>query len=214
MKRSPDNVLFASLNLPSLNKDQAANEILKLDPSLSFWDEYRHTRMFPLMTRRGRYNGAAAASNYGDGEFYWVPHAPSIIVNWFEDVVFPWTGTRARIMALVTQPGVANYEHIDCEREELNTLQHKLRIVLKGKTDTLYFLTQDGNKHAPDVEGPFIMDGGWPHGMINTTDEVKITIAMGAPWLGNEQYGEDIDVLLNRNDYVMPEDLSKYYKKK
>lgn len=214
MKRPADNVLFASVNLPSLDKEQAANEILKLDSSLSFWDEYRYTKMFPLMTKRGRYNGAAGASNYGEGEFYWVPHAPKVIVDWFEEVVFPWVGTRARIMALVTEPGVANYEHIDCEKDELNTLQHKLRIVLKGNTSTLYFITEDGNKHAPDVDGVFIMDGGWPHGMINTTDEVKVTIAMGAPWVGNDQYGNDIDLLMKRDSYSMPKDLAKYYKKK
>jgi hypothetical protein len=215
MKPSTNNVLFASLNLPSLNKDHAADEILKLDSSLSIWDDYRNTRLYPLMTKGGGYHGGiTGGSNRNKEEFRWVPHAPAIIINWFEEVVFPWAGVRARVMALVTEPGVANYEHIDCRKEELNTLQNKFRIVLKGRTDTLYFITQNGNKHVPNIEGPFIMDGGWPHGMINTTEEVKVTITMGAPWVGNDQYGDDIELLLNRDDYIMPTDVLKYFEER
>jgi hypothetical protein len=61
------------------------------------------------------------------------------------------------------------------------------------------------------VNGPFLMDGGWPHGMINNTDEVKVTLALGSPWLGRDHY-DNFNLLLNRNDYTMPVDLKKYWK--
>ena len=202
-----DNILFASVNLPILDKSKAATQILAIPNKFSFWDNYRHTKMIPLMSK-----GGMKVSNALTGEFTWTTHTPKIISDWFDTVVFPWMGMKSRVMALITQPNVANYEHIDCEPYELNTRQHKFRIVLQGKTNILYFITKDGNKYAPDVSSPFIMDGGWPHGMINATDDVKVTLAVGAPWTGNASY-DNIGLLMNRNDYVMPNDLNDYWKK-
>ena len=141
-----DNLMFATVDIPILDKKQAAKEILNLDESLSFWDNYRSTKMFPLMTKGGGYGGPGAVKNYLEGDFVWVPYAPKIIVDWFENVVFPWTGSKARIMALLTKPGEENYEHIDCDRNELNSMQHKFRIVLQGKTSisTMIWLLSAG----------------------------------------------------------------------
>lgn len=206
-----DDLLFASIDLPILDKKQAAKEILALPDNLSWWDNYRYTKMIPLSTRGGS-TGHEGTSNFREGEFQWVSYAPKIITEWFDNVVFPFTGQRARVMALITQPGVSNYEHIDCQPRELNTQQHKLRIVLQGKTSTLYWITKNGNVHAPEVDGAFLMDGGWVHGMTNTTDEVKVTLALGAPWIGNDYYN-NITLLQKRSDYKMPDDLSSYWMK-
>ena len=158
------------------------------------------------MTRAGM-----EASNHVSGEFNWTPHTPALISDWFDQVVFPWMGMRARVMALITQPQFANTEHIDCEPHELNTKQHKFRIVLQGRTDTLYFITDKGNIPAPEVNSGFLMDGGWPHGMTNASDKVKVTLAVGAPWKGNQDY-QNIKLLMNRNDYCMPNDLGPYWR--
>jgi hypothetical protein len=83
---------------------------------------------------------------------------------------------------------------------------------LQGRTDTLYFITDKGNVAAPNIEGAFIMDGGWPHGMVNTTNQVKVTLALGAPWTGNDRY-ENINLLMDRSIHTMPKDLSAYWKK-
>ena len=211
MNKPADNILFATIDsIPMIDKKQATQEILLLDDSLSFWDEYRYTKMFPLMTKNGGINRAGASNNQ-DGNFEWTPYAPKIIIDWFEDYVFSWLGSRTRVMALVTQPGVANNEHIDCSPNELNTQQHKFRIVLQGKTDTLYWVTSEGNIPAPDTDKAFIMDGGWPHGMINTTNEIKVTLALGAPWKGKDEYN-DLTLLQNRNDYLMPERIDHLWK--
>lgn len=206
-----DDLLFASIDIPVLDKQQAAKEILALPDSLSWWDSYRGTKMIPLSTRGGLGNHDGT-SNFREGEFMWTPYAPKVISEWFDNVVFPWIGMKARVMALITQPGVANLEHIDCNRNELNTLQHKLRIVLQGKTSTLYWITKEGNIQAPDVDGAFLMDGGWVHGMENTTDDIKVTLALGAPWIGNDNY-ENITVLQKRSEYTMPEILEQYWMK-
>jgi len=206
-----DNLLFASVNLPILDSTKATKEILALDSSLSFWDDYRHTQMIPLMTKLGMH-GKQGANNYKQGDFLWLDYTPNVIKEWFEEVVFPWTKLKARVMALITQPYVKNYEHIDCERYEVNTRQHKFRIVLQGETDTLYFKTKQGDISAPKIKKAFIMDGGWPHGMYNNSKDIKVTLALGAPWKGKEYYN-DIDVLLNRDNYKMPDDLEPYWMK-
>jgi hypothetical protein len=212
MSKPADNILFARINnLPRLNKQQIATEILALRGTLSFWDDYRHTEMIPLMTKGGA--GRSGAINNQSGEFTWLEHTPPLLVDWFENHVFPWIGMKARVMALITEPDVANNEHIDCAPSELNTQQHKFRVVLQGNTSTLYWMTDQGNIAAPDIDEPFIMDGGWPHGMINTGDQPKVTIALGAPWLGRDSYGDDLTILQDRTLFTMPDDISHLWKK-
>lgn len=199
-------ILFAKVNLPIFDKKEAATQLLTIPNRFSFWDNYRHTKMIPLMSK-----GGMIASNSLPGEFNWNSYAPKLISDWFDTVVFPWMGMKSRVMALITQPGAANYEHIDCDPHELNTQQHKFRIILQGRTDTLYFITNKGNIPVPSIDGPFIMDGGWPHGMVNNTNDIKVTLAVGAPWTGNNHY-DNIELLVDRTNYQMPADLSAYWK--
>ena len=205
-----NNILFARANFKTIDKQFAASEILKIREDYWFWDSYRGTNMLPLMTKNSA-TGAQGASNYRPGEFSWIDYTPDIIREWFEDEIFPWMGTRTRIMALLTQPGTANIEHIDCDLDQVGTQQHKFRIVLQGRTGTLYYKTTAGDVHVPDINEAFIMDGGWPHGMINDTDQLKLTIAAGAPWTGKDSY-DNIDVLMNRAEHALPEDLTPYLK--
>jgi hypothetical protein len=207
-----NDILFASVDLPILDKTQATNDLLGLDECHSWWDKYRHTKMIPLMTRDGVSN-SLGISNARQGDFRWVEHAPKGIINWFEKVVFPWAGTRSRVMALITQPGFMNKEHIDCEPHELGSRQHKFRIVLQGQTDTLYFKTSTGDIYVPAIEGPFVMDGSWPHGMVNHTNNIKVTLALGAPWNGQEEYNESVKILMKRSSYKMLPNLNLYWNK-
>lgn len=205
-----DNLMFASVKMPIMDKQQAAKEILAIDEKCRFIDRYRNISMIPLMTKSGE-AGRYGTDNKNNGELGWVSYTPKIISDWFDDIVFPWIGGKGRIMALLTYPGEQNNEHIDCDRHQLNTLQHKFRLVIQGKTSTLYFITNKGHVRPPDVDGAFIMDGGWPHGMTNTTDQIKITLALGAPWNGKDNYNNDLIHHLNRNDYLMPESIEQYW---
>ena len=207
-----DNLMFASINLPILDKDQAAKEILAIDEKYRFWDPYRNIGMISLMTKNGEAGRMGSDNRINNGEFSWVEYTPKCVVDWFEDIVFPWAGSKARIMALLTKSGAENNEHIDCDRNELHTRQHKFRIVLQGKTSTLYFITSEGNIRPPDIDGAFIMDGGWPHGMNNSTDDIKVTLAMGAPWNGKDSYNDQLTLLLNRDNYLMPKYIEPYWK--
>jgi len=196
-------LLFAKVNLPILDKESAVRQIEDLKGKGSFWDPYRGMYLTPMM---GRVNGSPV-------DFDWHEYAPSSIVEWAEEVLFPFTNIRSRMAILHTPAKTANYEHIDCNSSELNTLQHKFRIVLRGQVDTLYFMTKDGHVSPPHIEEGFIMDGGWPHGMNNTSGETKLTLALGFPWQGQEKYDERVELLLNRNDYVMPDEIDHLWQK-
>ena len=206
-----DDLLFAKVNLPELDKQSAIESIYKIEDSLWFWDDYRATSMLPLMTKGAQKGSDGAINRFRTDEFRWIDYTPCVIKDWFDDIVFPWMGCKSRVMVLKTKSGFSNNEHIDCDPAELGTRQHKFRIVIKGKTDTLYFITSQGNIQVPNISGPFIMDGGWPHGMSNYTEEEKITIAVGAPWNGKDQY-QDIEKLLSRHHHQMPDNMGKYFK--
>jgi hypothetical protein len=168
--------------------------------------------MIPLMTKTGT-PGLENISNRFQGDFVWVDYAPKIIVDYFEQIVFPWLGQRSRLMILITHPGESNAEHIDCKIHEIGTRQHKFRIVLQGRVDTLYFKTTKGDVYVPEVDGAFLMDGSWVHGMTNSTDQIKITLALGSPWRGLDNYNDDVTMLLDKQHYTMPEDLTPYIEK-
>jgi len=207
-----DNILFAQVNFNKfLDIQLAAKEILEINQNLWFWDDYRETNMLPLMTK-GSFPGKRGTTNFRKGEFQWLPYVPFIIKEWFEETVFPWMGMKTRIMALKTFPNRSNLEHIDCQLSEVGTRQHKFRLVLQGKTNTLYFKTKNGDVRSPDISGPFIMDGGWPHGMSNSADEVKLTIAAGASWNGLDEY-KNIDILMKKSDHILPDDLNPFCNK-
>ena len=203
-----DHLLFASVDLPMFDKEEATSEIFKIANN-SFWDTYRLTTMIPLMNKTGK-PGFGNTLNNVNGDFQWTEYAPTILVDWFESVGFPWLGMKTRIMALITEPNFANAEHVDCKLHEVNTRQHKFRIVLQGQTGTLYFKTKQGDVAVPNVETPFIMDGGWVHGMYNTTTEKKVTLALGAPWNGLDDYGDEVKLLLDKKDYQMLDNLNPY----
>ena len=204
-------MLFAKVHLPMLDKAQATTDILSVDRELWFWDPYRATLMLPLMTKGGQ-EKANGASNGRQGNFEWTSYTPDIVKTWFDTIVFPWMGMPTRVMALKTESNSSNKEHIDCDFNKMGTQQHKFRIVLHGSVATLYFKTSKGDVYVPAIEEPFIMDGSWPHGMNNSTDDFKLTLAAGAPWNGNDRY-DNIDIMMNRSDHLMPKYIDQYFNK-
>jgi hypothetical protein len=204
-------LLSATLSFPEFDKQDCVNHFKMVDDRHWFYDPYRHTSMLPVMSMGGK-GGAAGASNFREKEPYeWLPHVPTSLVDWFEQHVFPWMGMRARISLLRTQPGQVNNVHIDCSPHSFNQRQHKFRVVLQGRSDSLYFVTKSGNVVIHNSDKPFVMDGSWPHGMTNFTQEEKYTIAVGAPWNGLDVYNNIEDAIYLDRDVHMPSDYNKYF---
>jgi hypothetical protein len=206
-----DDILFAKVHVPYINKEICTHEIMEIDKSYWFWDPYRATNMLPLMTKNS-VSGPFGTKNDQQGEFQWLHYTPGIIIDWFETHIFPWMGTKTRIMALQTDKKSKNLEHVDCDENSMFTRQHKFRIVLKGKTETLYFKTELGDVYVPTISTPFLMDGGWPHGMNNIDNDYKLTLAAGAPWVGNNSY-DNIEILMKKSEFIFPKNFQTYFKK-
>jgi hypothetical protein len=202
--------MFASIDMPVPDKNIVLSEIHKVDEQYWFWEGFRATTMLPLMTKNSGL-GVTGSSNKIQGEYTWTSFAPPTIIKWFEEHVFPFLGMKTRVMLLRTEPNSNNNEHVDCGRNEIGTRQHKFRWVVDGDTSTLYFITKSENVTSPKIDLPFIMDGGWPHGMNNIANKKKYTIVAGSPWNGNDSYDSRIKILLNRTNYQLPENCDGYF---
>lgn len=203
-------LLAATVDLPSFDKEHCVDVLSCVPVKYWFYDKYRHTTMLPLMSMGGK-EGMAGASNFREKQPYeWLPYAPKELTDWFNTYVFPWMGMRARVSLLRTQPDQRNHVHIDCSPRVFGTRQHKFRVLLQGRTDTLYFVTKSGDKKLFDTDKPFIMDGAWPHGMHNFTDDEKYTIAVGSPWDGNDVYANISNEMFISSD-ELPADYAKYF---
>ena len=123
----------------------------------------------------------------------WLPYAKNCkkLIALCEDFIFPMTDVRPRIIIIRTMPGMKMRLHTDCYRKELEILEPKLRLILKGReNNTLFYMDEEGNKiHIPDSWRGYIMSGAALHGMDNIGEE-KYTLCWGDPWTGDDLKNE------------------------
>ena len=175
-----NDILFLPLDLPTIHVDyDKLINVYKSIKSELLPDEYRGCEHIPI-----RWLDMKAV---GKKELIWT----SIAEEYFPEVkeyiikhVQPWVGSLPRMMIIVTPPNTQGLDHIDCNPEDFDQCQLKFRVVLQGKTSTLYFLNEkDEREYTLECnDTPFLMCGKWPHGLDNFTDKYKFTLAIGAPW--------------------------------
>lgn len=108
--------------------------------------------------------------------------------------------TKPRIIIIRTEPGRYMPVHIDCTLEECAQFNPKLRVVLKGKLNTLQYLNHDGQEITiPDQFPVYYMAGNAPHSMHNSGDIEKYTLCFGDPWLGDDLENTEFVVTLTRS---------------
>ena len=206
-------ILFAELDLPLINKAEIIKWVDGVPEDYWCFDTYRRCYMLPLMTKTGG-RKKADAQQYDvhdkEGCFSWTHCAPDLIKEYFEKNIFNWTKEKSRIILLKTPPGGQNPVHIDCSPKAFHTIQHKLRIVVQGASDSLYFKTRRGRIQAPAVEKPFIIDGSWPHGMINNSKLHKYTLCFGSPWTQSNWYPK-FGAFISISRSELPELNDKYF---
>lgn len=173
-----ENLLYLPLDIP--NPPMHEVEIFnKIDVSQFYRDKFRTCWHIPLHTDHEE-KGVYKWSKLGN-------KAP-LLKNWVEQYIFPMSGDKdnggTRITILVTEPGHKNSPHIDCSPDWFHTLQHKFRYVLDGNVEDLTFLCADGVELKPkDANKPYMMNGKWPHEMLNTHVGKKFTLGIGSPWM-------------------------------
>jgi hypothetical protein len=108
-----------------------------------------------------------------------------------ENFIFKMTTVKPRIIVIKTFAGMQMREHTDCYKDQLDKLEPKMRLVVKGrKKNTLYFVNEDGDRvNISDEWRSYIMSGASLHGMQNVEGE-KLTICWGDPWVGDDLQNE------------------------
>jgi hypothetical protein len=206
-------ILFASLFLPPVPKKEILKKIKAVPASAWMWDDYRQVDMLPLMTSSGHPTREAVNSQRSTASYRWTEHAPSELINYFDQHIWDWMETQSRVMILKTKPGARNQEHIDCSPADFHETQLKLRIVLQGQTDSLYFITHQKPLFSPKTEKPYLIDGSWPHGMLNNSPEDKYTICVGAPWTYSNLY-PPFEAAIYKDKTLLPQDYERYFDQK
>ena len=166
-------ILFLPLDIPylTLDYDKLVSVAQTLD---TIADEYRNCEHIPIRWT------SSVNNSYNKLEWTDITHNefPEII-EYAEQHLKPFVGEIPRIMIITTPPNTEGFDHIDCSPKSFDDVQLKFRSVLHGKTSTLYFLNEQGEReYAPEIgQQPFLMDGSWPHGLDNFTDKYKFTIS-------------------------------------
>jgi hypothetical protein len=178
----------------------------------NFWtDEYRNCTHLPIH------------HNYLDGTWFFTDHFPELN-EWLENKIFPLTGPT-RVVIICTPSGETNPLHIDCDPNDFEILQHKLRYVYRGNVDDLVFTTDSKEVTVPEIDKVFLMDGSWPHWMTNNSNEMKYTLAVGSPWepdendegycsLLNSSYEKYKEYYISSESLILPDNYEQYYPKK
>lgn len=201
-------LIYLPLDIPNPpNVSEFFDEVSKSDMIV---DNYRTCLHIPLMSP--------------EGELTSIGKKVPVLIEWLFEHVIPWTApTRVRV--LVTEPNCSNAPHIDCSPMKFKTLQHKFRYVFQGKRDSLIFFNRNKNVIIPDIDKPYMINGAWPHEMINDCNERKYTLVLGAPWEPKEDDVNYVDTItrsynLYQKDYIgshdwsLPENYKSYFEEK
>lgn len=158
-------LIYLPIEIP--NPPNLSNYFDTIDYKDMLVDTYRTCYHIPIMDNRG------ILSDYAKN--------CTELIDWLENYVFTWS-TPARMRIITTPPGEKNAPHIDCSPKKFGSLQHKFRYVFRGNISSLIFINNNEKVRIPSIDKCYIMDGSWPHEMINDTDSRKYTLTLGAPW--------------------------------
>ena len=191
----------------------------------NFKDDFRNCRHIPIYVTDGNDIKNTNADKKWSKQSEQLPEVKLYIEKYIKPIV----NNLGRIVIICTKPGEKNPTHIDCSRKNFynNTLEHKIRVVIRGQTNNLYFNEEDKNCYIKEnlIGQPFVMSGSWPHTMVNEDSRMKFTLAMGSPWKAEEMNSNYIKLLERsyikyKNSYIskknmkMPKYIDNYFSKK
>lgn len=159
--------------------DKIAEELANIEDKHWYWCTFRKSYLLCLYGNEDVNNKS---------EMSWLPIAKNChtLINLCEEFIFPMTNIKPRIIVIRTFPNTEMREHTDCYKDQLENLEPKLRLVVKGrKNNTLYFVNDKAEQvHISDEWRSYIMSGASLHGMKNIGGE-KYTVCWGDPWVGD-----------------------------
>jgi hypothetical protein len=165
------------LNITAEDIDTMAAEILAVPESAWIFNEYRNCDILSIYDKDFNWTAAGNACTH--------------LKHVYTTKIKPIMSAKGKIHILKTKEGDHIPTHIDCQEQEIPDLNHKFRIALKGKIDSLYFVDENDNKiYVPKEYRTYLINGGHPHGL--DAAEEKITLCLGAPWKGEDSYNNII----------------------
>lgn len=203
---------FCAFDL-GISREQKSNmlkEIISCPDAFWYYDRFRGCKMLPI------YNGGSLTNHTSKGNLMFTQAGLkcNTLVDVLKKKVFPFMDPVGRVTILKTDKNTALNEHIDCNENEIGTLQHKFRIALKGQINTLYFIDKNFKKvYIPNNYDTYVLDGGHPHS-LDPGPEEKITLCVGAPWKGkhNTHYKNILDNSLHKFKVSRPDVIKEEWK--
>ena len=98
-------------------------------------------------------------------------------------LVGPYFTRFPRIIILRTRPEEELHWHVDCALDELDGFQPKLRVLLRGRRDELFYLARDGGKIRVEPDSDvYYMSGAFVHSARNRDRQDRYVLCFGSPW--------------------------------
>lgn len=188
--------VFSNLELKAPPKKTILNEIETIPLYTWKWDPYLGSYVLPVYTYQGSgmcsWQEKKQGINSHSQDLNWTRkfNLP-ILSRYIEDHLFSWMEQPGRVNILATPEKTNMNIHYDCRKGSQYQARPKLRVILNGSTSDIFFLnsrSKNHRTHAPSVDSAFIIDGSWPHGVVNTSKGMRVTIAIGSPWEGHRDF--------------------------
>ncbi len=175
------------------------DELDHLGSECWFYDKYRKVEMCSIYSGGGAKNSKKELWSNKNLELKWTENADKTpaLKAFLEEKIFEIIKPMGRVTILKTAPGNIMNEHYDCAEDELNKYKPKLRVVVSGEIEGLYFCGESEKVYIPKDFNTYVIDGASAHGMKNVSSEYKYTICIGAPWEG--EYTEKGEELLRES---------------
>ncbi len=170
-------------------------EIMQSYETLGFWSSYQCCWMLPLWTSGSGLKESELTEK--SQPFSWTTAMESLprTREMIESCIFPQVQGRYRIIALITPPNKSIKLHADCNFEDIDLLNHKLRFSISGNISSLWFLNERFEKvHVSSISKVYVLDGSHPHGVDASPNGFKITLCIGSPWFG-DLTGDFLDLM-------------------
>lgn len=177
---------FKAIDLGITEEDRIKilSELLTVSSSFWHYNQYRGCSMLPILSSNGDLSPVSKPGQHSNLKFTNAANSCFTLKKILEKKIFPFMNPIGKVTILRTNKKTALNLHIDSNKKEIGSRQHKFRFVISGKIDKLYFLDKNLNKiYVPNDYNTYVMDGSHVHALEESDDE-KITLCIGAPWNG------------------------------
>lgn len=159
------------------SKSECLQQIQALDQSEWYRCEFRNCDLLLV------YGGDSVLEK---NQISWTPSAQKCpaLKALVEKIIEPYFYTKPRIIVLKTKQKEQLHWHVDCNREELDEFRPKLRCLISGQREDLFYLSQNGldKVYAPILSDIYYMSGAYVHSLKNESEGERYVLCFGSPW--------------------------------